>query len=174
MLTNGSAEDTRRGTAYADVLCIRLTHVMSIHVPLFSTIEHSRTHLRAVMWPVRRPVGDLVRAATDAADISGGPLLAVIARYAVLALAVIIALNQIGVGAASVQVLFASVMFGLTLALALAFGLGGRETAKDIVESWYTSTRRRRTISAEETGRAAPSRTREDARTRPSAQEPVS
>ncbi|MGZ6390011.1 MAG: mechanosensitive ion channel family protein, partial [Ktedonobacterales bacterium] len=156
----------------------------ALHVPAISSIVNA-----IVLWLpqlfvallvliigalLARVVGDLVRAATDAADISGGPLFAAIARYAVLALAVIIALNQIGVGAAIVQVLFASVMFGLTLALALAFGLGGRETAKDIVDSWYTSTRRRRTISAEETGRAAPSRTREDARTRPSAQEPVS
>jgi hypothetical protein len=37
-------------------------------------------------------------------------------------------------------------MFGLTLALALAFGLGGRETARDIVESWYHGMSGRRPV----------------------------
>lgn len=100
---------------------------------------------------IARFVGDLVRTAMDGAGISGGAILAAIARYAILAFVAIIALNQIGVGAVIVQTLFASVMLALALALALAFGLGGRETAKNIVDSWYTSMMRRqpnRTLGA--------------------------
>jgi hypothetical protein len=88
---------------------------------------------------VARFVGDLIRTAMDGAGVSGGAVMAGIARYAILAFVAIIALNQIGVGAVIVQTLFASVMLGLALALALAFGLGGRETAKNIVDSWYSS-----------------------------------
>jgi hypothetical protein len=157
-----------------------LAAAQALHVPVISNIVNA-----IVLWLPQlfaallvlivgalaaRFIGDVVRTALDGAGISGGPILAAIARYAVLAFAAIIALNQIGVGSAIVQVLFASVMFGLALALALAFGLGSRETAKDIVDSWYASTRRKRTISSEERGRMGPTRRREDLRP-PTAQE---
>ncbi|HEV8192013.1 MAG TPA: hypothetical protein VGP82_11095 [Ktedonobacterales bacterium] len=91
-----------------------------------------------------RFVGDLVRSSMDGAGIQGGGIIASVARYAILAFAAILALGQLGIGAGIIQTLFASVMFGLALALALAFGLGGRETARDIVESWYASVSGRR------------------------------
>jgi hypothetical protein len=84
----------------------------------------------------------------DAAHISGSNVVSAIVRYAVIAFVGILALSQIGIGAGIIQTLFASVMFGLTLALALAFGLGGRETARDIVESWYQSMSGRRPSGA--------------------------
>jgi hypothetical protein len=86
-----------------------------------------------------RVVGDIVRDALRGAGMGGAQLLAGIARAAIIAFAAIIALNQIGVGAAIVQELFAAVVFGLALAMALAFGLGGRDTAKRIVDGWYSA-----------------------------------
>lgn len=86
-----------------------------------------------------RVVGDIVRDALQGADMAGARMLAGIVRVAILAFAAIIALNQIGVGAAIVQELFAAMVFGLALALALAFGLGGRDSAKRLVDSWYAS-----------------------------------
>jgi hypothetical protein len=86
-----------------------------------------------------RFVGDLVRVAVGGAGIGGAALLATIARYAIIAFAAIIALDQVGVGTAIVQTLFTAVVGGLALGLALAFGLGGQNTARQIVDSWYRS-----------------------------------
>lgn len=86
-----------------------------------------------------RFVADLVRTALAATTVGGAALIAGIARWAIILFALILALNQLRIGPNIIQTLFASVTFGLALALALAFGLGSRETARDIVESWYTS-----------------------------------
>lgn len=86
-----------------------------------------------------RVVGDIVRDAAEGAGLQGARLLSGVTRAAILAFAFIIALSEIGVGAVIVQELFAAAVFGIALALALSFGLGGRDTAKTIVDSWYTS-----------------------------------
>jgi mechanosensitive ion channel-like protein len=138
----------------------------ALHIPAISNIVNA-----IVLWLpqlfvallvliigalLARLVGEVVRRAMDGAGVSGGPILASVAAVAVFAFAAIIALNQIGVGSAIVQVLFASVMFGLALALALAFGLGGRDTAKNIVDSWYATTRSRRAVMPREDGQVGP------------------
>jgi hypothetical protein len=51
---------------------------------------------------------------------------------------VIVAVNQIGIAASIVNTLFMAVVFSVALAAALAFGLGGRDTAARIWEGWYT------------------------------------
>jgi hypothetical protein len=79
----------------------------------------------------------LVRGATAEAGLGSPDLLATIARVAVWAFAIVIAVNQIGVAATLVNTLFMAVVGALALALGLAFGLGGRETAAEIVRGWY-------------------------------------
>jgi hypothetical protein len=86
-----------------------------------------------------RVVGDIVRDAMEGTGMAGARMLSGIVRVAIIAFAAIIALNQMGIGSAIVQELFAAVVFGLALALALAFGLGGRDSAKRMVDSWYAS-----------------------------------
>jgi hypothetical protein len=56
----------------------------------------------------------------------------------VWAFAVVIAVNQIGIATALVNTLFMATVGAMALALGLAFGLGGRETAAEIVRGWYT------------------------------------
>jgi hypothetical protein len=67
-------------------------------------------------------------------DLSGLPVsnrqtLGVIIKYAIITLSVMAALLQLGIVRELIQILFA----GLVLALALAFGLGGREHASDAI-----------------------------------------
>lgn len=95
-------------------------------------------------------VSGIVRSSMTTTNIKGSGLIAGLVRYAILAFVVIMALDQIGVGAAIVQTLFACVAGGLTLALAIAFGFGGRDTAKDIVDSAYTSLSGRRPANSGE------------------------
>ncbi|MGI9148331.1 MAG: mechanosensitive ion channel family protein [Chloroflexota bacterium] len=82
-------------------------------------------------------LANLVRGATAASGLGDPDLLATVARVAVWAFAIVIAVNQIGVAATLVNTLFMAIVGALALALGLAFGLGGRETAAQIVRGWY-------------------------------------
>jgi hypothetical protein len=79
----------------------------------------------------------LVRGATAEAGLGNPDLLANVARAAVWAFAIVVAVNQIGIATALVNTLFMATIGALALALGLAFGLGGRETAAQIVRGWY-------------------------------------
>jgi hypothetical protein len=68
---------------------------------------------------------------------SNAPLLGRIAEIAIVAFAVIIAINQIGIAANLVNILFIGVVAALALAFGLAFGLGGRDVASRLTEQWY-------------------------------------
>jgi len=81
----------------------------------------------------------VVRGATSQAGLGNPALLANIARVAVLAFSVIIAVNQIGIATELVNTLFMGFIGALALAAGLAFGLGGRDTAGQIVQGWYQS-----------------------------------
>ena len=82
-------------------------------------------------------VARLVRGATAESGLGDPDLLASIARVAVWAFAIVVAVNQIGIATALINTLFMAVVGALALALGLAFGLGGRETAGMIVRGWY-------------------------------------
>jgi len=82
-------------------------------------------------------LGGLVRGATAEARLGNPDLLSTIAKVAVWGFAIVIAVNQIGVATALVNTLFMGLVGALALALGLAFGLGGRETAAQLVASWY-------------------------------------
>ena len=71
---------------------------------------------------------------------SNAPLLGRIAEIAIVAFAVIIAINQIGIAANLVNTLFIGLVAAVSLAFGLAFGLGGRDVAADLTRSWYEST----------------------------------
>ena len=82
-------------------------------------------------------LGNLVRGATAQAGLGNPDLLATIARVAVWGFGIVIAVNQIGVAQTLVNTLFMGFVGALALAAGLAFGLGGRETAAQIVQGWY-------------------------------------
>jgi hypothetical protein len=84
----------------------------------------------------------LVRGATAKADLGNPDLLAGIARVAVWAFAIVIAVNQIGIARELVNTLFMATVGAVALALGLAFGIGGRDTAAEVVRNWYERSRR--------------------------------
>jgi hypothetical protein len=61
----------------------------------------------------------------------------VVARFVRGAIAVIIAINQIGIAANLVNTLFIGLVAAVSLAFGLAFGLGGRDVAAELTRSWY-------------------------------------
>ncbi|HEX3264328.1 MAG TPA: mechanosensitive ion channel [Candidatus Limnocylindrales bacterium] len=70
---------------------------------------------------------------------SNAPLLGRIAEMAVIAFAVLIAIDQLGIAADLLTILFMGVVGAVSLAFGLAFGLGGRDVAGRITERWYAS-----------------------------------
>jgi hypothetical protein len=84
----------------------------------------------------------LVRGATAEAGLGNPDLLATIARVAVWAFTMVIAVNQIGIATTLINTLFMAIVGAVALALGLAFGLGGHETAAQIVSNWYESGQR--------------------------------
>jgi hypothetical protein len=53
--------------------------------------------------------------------------------------ALVVAVNQIGIAQTLVNALFIAVVGAAAIALGLAFGLGGRDTAAKIVQDWYAA-----------------------------------
>jgi hypothetical protein len=83
----------------------------------------------------------VVRGATGSVGFANPELLRKITTGAVWTFGIIAAVNQIGVAATLVNALFMSLLGALALALGLAFGLGGRDTAAQVVRNWYDRSR---------------------------------
>ncbi len=66
-------------------------------------------------------------------------LLGRLAYAAIIVMAVIVAVNQIGIAANLVDTLFIGFVAALAIAFGLAFGLGGRDVAAQITQQWYTA-----------------------------------
>lgn len=79
----------------------------------------------------------VIRGAAARAELGNPELLASIAKIAVWAFAIVVAINQIGIASGLVNTLFTATVGAVALALGLSFGLGGRETAAKIVDGWY-------------------------------------
>jgi len=84
-----------------------------------------------------KALASIVRGATAEAQLGNPDLMANIARIAVMAFAIIIAVNQIGIASTLVNTLFMGFVATFVLAFGLAFGLGGREVAAQITQNWY-------------------------------------
>jgi Conserved TM helix len=84
-------------------------------------------------------VSRLVGGAAAESGLGNPDLLATIARVGIWAFAIVVAVNQIGVATTLVDTLFMATVGAIALALGLAFGLGGRDTAAMIVRNWYAS-----------------------------------
>lgn len=84
-------------------------------------------------------VADFVKGATSTGGFQNGNMLANVARYAILYVAVIAALGQIGIAATVINTIFIGTIAALALAIGLAFGLGGRDVASQIWQNTYQS-----------------------------------
>ena len=84
-----------------------------------------------------RFVGHVVQTHLRNAGIRDAELLGRIARYAIVVFMVLIAIDHMEVGTGLVQDTFLILLAGVVLALALAFGLGGREWAARALQRWF-------------------------------------
>jgi flagellar biosynthesis protein FliQ len=87
-------------------------------------------------------VGNAVCAYFRNVHMQDADLLGNLARYAILAFVVLIALDQVNVGGDIVRQTFLILLAGVVFALALAFGLGGREWAAELLDRWWPRKKR--------------------------------
>jgi hypothetical protein len=79
-------------------------------------------------------VSGIVRTAAGNANLPKPEILAGISRWAIIIFAVTIALEQLGIAPLLVTATFNIILGGVVLALALAFGLGGKDAAARYLE----------------------------------------
>ena len=84
-----------------------------------------------------RFVGEAVDSYCIDAQIPDADMLGKIVRYLIMTFVVMIAFSQVEIGGDIVQRTFLIILAGLVLALALAFGLGGKEWAAAMLERWW-------------------------------------
>lgn len=71
---------------------------------------------------------------SKAVGVKSSAFLGVVARWAIWIFAIIIALAQLGIATQFIQVLFTGAVAMLALAGGLAFGLGGKDAAHDVLD----------------------------------------
>ncbi len=76
----------------------------------------------------------LVVASAKAANIKSAELLGRITKWSIWIFALLTALFNLGIAPALIQTIVTAVLYGAALAIGLAFGLGGKETAQRLVD----------------------------------------
>ena len=84
-----------------------------------------------------RFVGNAITTYCIEAQIPDADMLGKMAQYLIMAFVIMIALRQLEVGADIVELTFLILLGGVVLALALAFGLGGKDWAAALLERWW-------------------------------------
>jgi flagellar biosynthesis protein FliQ len=84
-----------------------------------------------------RFIGNALCAYAKKLQLQDAELLGRLAQYAIVTFVVLIALDQMNIGGDIVRQTFLIVLAGIVLALALAFGLGGRDWAAELLERWW-------------------------------------
>lgn len=84
-----------------------------------------------------RFVGQSVLAWCRGLGIGDAEVLSRLAQYAVVTFVLLIAIDHVDVGGGLVQQTFLILLTGVVLALALAFGIGGRDRAAALLERWF-------------------------------------
>ena len=100
---------------------------------------------------------NLVTGATESAGVPNSGALATLAYATVLGFGIVAAASQVGVAATLINILFTGIVAALALAIGLAFGLGGREEAAQVLKDWRGQAR-----SAAERVSATPERVSDD------------
>lgn len=87
-------------------------------------------------------VGNAVQNYCLDAHIADADVLGRLVRYVIMLFVVMIALSQVEVGGDIVQRTFLIILAGLMLAVALAFGLGGKDWAASMLQRWWPQQRK--------------------------------
>lgn len=82
-----------------------------------------------------KALSQLVRGASAEAGFSNPEILATVTRVAIWGFTIIVAVNQLGIATTLINTLLIGVVGALSIAFGLAFGLGGRDRAAQVLDS---------------------------------------
>lgn len=88
----------------------------------------------AVAFVVGNFVYNVVKGSTRAAGVMSATLLATVSKWAIVIFGFLAALIQLGIAVSLVNTIFIGIVAALSLAIGLAFGLGGREEAASMLK----------------------------------------
>jgi len=88
-------------------------------------------------------LGQATLVAAVNAHLESAKLLARVVRWSIIILSLTMALYQLGIAEKVITAAFSIIFGGIVLALAIAFGWGGRELAKDFLERLYKGSEKR-------------------------------
>jgi hypothetical protein len=78
-------------------------------------------------------VADIVRGFTSSAKVGNPSIFANIARFSIIGFAALIALEQLQIAPALLNILFTAIIGAVALAFGLAFGIGGQDSARRLL-----------------------------------------
>jgi len=90
--------------------------------------------LLLVGFVVSKLVYDLLLASVRGLSKDSARTIAMVGRWSVLTFVFLVVLNQLGIASDLIRILFSGIVAMVALAGGLAFGLGGKEVARDIIE----------------------------------------
>jgi small-conductance mechanosensitive channel len=86
---------------------------------------------------IAQVIGDALRGMATQAGVAAGPALGQIVRYTLLVFTIILALGQLGIQTDLLTIAASALVIATTLALALAFGFGSRDLARNIMAGYH-------------------------------------
>lgn len=84
-----------------------------------------------------RFAGNAVASYCASAEVSDAELIGRLMQYGVMAFVILLAVDHLDIGGGLIQRTFLILLTGIVFALALAFGLGGRDRAAHLIERWF-------------------------------------
>lgn len=90
--------------------------------------------LLLVGFVVSKLVFDLLTASIRGLSKESSKSVAMVGRWSVLVFVFLVVLNQLGIASDLIRILFAGIVAMVAIAGGLAFGLGGKEIAKEVIE----------------------------------------
>lgn len=84
-----------------------------------------------------RFAGNAVTSFCTAAQVGDAELLGRLMQWGVLVFVILLAVDHLDIGGGLIQQTFLILLAGVVLALALSFGLGGRDRAAHLIERWF-------------------------------------
>lgn len=91
--------------------------------------------LLLVGFVIAKLVHDLLRASIHGLSKETATTVANVGRWAVIVFVFLVVLNQLGIASDLIRILFGGFVAMVALAGGLAFGLGGRDAAKEVIET---------------------------------------
>lgn len=83
-------------------------------------------------------VENLVKGTVSQVEVKTSRLLSKIASYLVVIVAILAAINELGIAQSLINTLFTGLVATLTLGIGLALGLGGKDVISKMLMDWYT------------------------------------